>query len=51
MVEVEVKASFIDVDSCSREDFKRCSTQGRIGLKVLKTNVWSSKTKVEMEGI
>jgi hypothetical protein len=51
MVEVEAKALFIDVDVYSREDFKRCFAQGRIGLKALKTNVWSNKTKVEKEGV
>jgi hypothetical protein len=45
-MEMEVEASLIKDDGYSREVFKHCSTQGQIGLKVLKIGVWFSKIKV-----
>jgi hypothetical protein len=32
------------------EDYKCCSIQGRMGMEVLGTNVWSRKIEVERGG-
>jgi hypothetical protein len=29
------------------EDYKRCSTQGQLGMEVLGTKIWSCKIEVE----
>ncbi len=49
MVEMEVEASLIDDDGCSREVFGRCSSQGRMGKKVQIIDACSNKLEVKNE--
>ncbi len=49
IVEMEVKASLVDDDGCSREVFKHFSTQGQMGKKVQIINACSSKIEVKNE--
>jgi hypothetical protein len=46
---MEVEASLVDDDGCSREVFARCSTQGRMGKKVQIIDVCSNKLEVKNE--